>query len=131
MRIKNSQYNIYIRHEMKIIISINDPKDYEKNIVIVTSSTYQREAKGHSSDKGSEDDDYTSNSSMVDNYIKSIRIMSKGTSHEYLTRLNGFNAFIKNEFGNRLSVDDLVTKIKEGEIDAYGVLSKFSGYLLS
>ena len=66
---------------------------------------------------------------MVDNYIKSIRIMSKGTSHEYLTRLNSFNAFIKNEFGNRLSVDDLVTKIKEGELDAYGVLSKFSGYL--
>ena len=42
--------------------------------------------------------------------------MSKGTSHEYLTRLNSFNAFIKNEFGNRLSVDDLVTKIKEGEL---------------
>ena len=57
--------------------------------------------------------------------------MSKGTSHEYLTRLNSFNAFIKNEFGNRLSVDDLVTKIKEGELDAYGVLSKFSGYLQS
>jgi integrase len=101
-----------------------------KKTAIVTTSTYQRESKSHSS-YSSEDDDYTSNSSMVDNYIKSIRIMSKGTSHEYLMRLNCFNAFIKNEFGNRLSVDDLVTKIKEGELDAYGVLSKFSGYLQS
>jgi integrase len=101
-----------------------------KKTAIITTSTYQREAKSHSS-YSSEDDDYTSNSSMVDNYIKSIRIMSKGTSYEYLTRLNSFNAFIKNEFGDRLSIDDLVTKIKEGELDAYGVLSKFSGYLQS
>jgi integrase len=67
--------------------------------------------------------------SMIDRYIKSIRIMSNGTSYEYLTRLNSFNSFIKNEFGNRLNVDDIVADIKQGELDPYDVLSKFSGYL--
>lgn len=57
--------------------------------------------------------------------------MSNGTSYEYLTRLNSFNAFIKNEFGSRLNVDDLVADIKQGELDPYDVLSKFSGYLQS
>src|SRR5438874_1580595 len=71
------------------------------------------------------------NSSLVDNYIKSIRIMSNGTSYEYLTRLNSFNAFIKNEFGGILSINDLVTKIKQGKLDPYDILSRYSGYLQS
>ena len=62
---------------------------------------------------------------MIDRYIKSIRIMSKATSREYLTRLNSFNAFIENEFGGSLSVNDIVVKIKQDELDAYNVLSKF------
>jgi integrase len=70
-------------------------------------------------------------SSMIDRYIKSIRIMSKATSREYLTRLNSFNAFIENEFGGSFSVNDIVVKIKQDELDAYNVLSKFSGYLQS
>ena len=74
----------------------------------------------------------SSNSSLIDSYIKSIRIMSKGTSYEYLTRLKSFDEFIKDEFGGgRLNIDDLVTKIKNGQIDPYDVLSKFSGYLQS
>ena len=68
---------------------------------------------------------------MIDSYIKSIKIMSKGTSHEYLARLNSFNAFIKNEFSGTLNVNDLVTKIKQGVLDPYDVLSKYSGYLQS
>src|SRR4051794_11785713 len=73
----------------------------------------------------------TKSSSMIDRYIESIRIMSKATSREYLTRLNSFNAFIKNEFHGKLSVNDLVVKIKQGELDPYDILSKFSGYLQS
>jgi hypothetical protein len=75
--------------------------------------------------------DNNNSSSMIDSYIKNIRIMSKGTSHEYLTRLNSFNTFIKNEFDDSLTVNDLLTKIKQGQIDTYDVLSKFSGYLQS
>jgi hypothetical protein len=45
--------------------------------------------------------------SMIDDYIKSIRIMSKRTAYEYLTRLNSFNAFIKSEFGGTLNANDL------------------------
>jgi hypothetical protein len=44
---------------------------------------------------------------MIDDYIKSIRIMSKRTAYEYLTRLNSFNAFIKSEFGGTLNANDL------------------------
>ncbi|MFL6347884.1 MAG: tyrosine-type recombinase/integrase [Nitrososphaeraceae archaeon] len=71
------------------------------------------------------------NSSIIDSYIKNIKIMSKSTSDEYLTRLNSFNAFIKNELGNGLNVNDLVTKIKQGELDPYDILSRYSGYLQS
>jgi integrase len=72
-----------------------------------------------------------SSSNMIDNYIQGISIMSKGTSHEYLTRLKSFDAFIKNEFGGKLNVNDLVTRIKQAQIDPYDILSKFSGYLQS
>jgi integrase len=69
------------------------------------------------------------NNSMIAVYIKSIRIMSNATSQQYLRRLYSFSAFIKNEFNSRLDVNDLVNKIKQGELDTYDILSKYSGYL--
>jgi integrase len=54
--------------------------------------------------------------------------MSKSTAYEYLTRLSYFNAFITNEFG-RLSIDDVLSRIKEGVLDPYDILSTYSGYL--
>jgi integrase len=96
----------------------------------ITATTYQkaRVSPTYGYDNGNINNN---NNSMIDSYIKSIKIMSKGTSHEYLARLNSFNAFIKNEFDGTLSVNDLVTKIKHGELDPYDILSKYSGYLQS
>jgi hypothetical protein len=76
---------------------------------------------------------YDNNNSnrVIDDYIKSIRIMSKRTSLEYLSRLKSFNVFIKDEFGGSLNMPDLLTKIKQGELDPYDILGKFSGYLQS
>ena len=71
------------------------------------------------------------NNSMIAVYIKSIRMMSNATSQQYLRRLYSFSAFIKNEFNSRLDVNDLVNKIKQGELDTYDILSKYSGYLQS
>jgi integrase len=104
---------------MAAISFVNDLNDHKKTAATAATTattTYQ-------SDNNS--------SSMIDSYIKNIRIMSKGTSREYLTRLNSFSAFIKNEFDGSLSVNDLVSKIKQGQIDPYGILSKFSRYLQS
>jgi integrase len=57
--------------------------------------------------------------------------MSKATSHEYLRRLYSFSTFIKNEFSGKLTVNDVVVKIKQGELDPYDILSRYSGYLQS
>jgi hypothetical protein len=75
--------------------------------------------------------DDNNNISTIDNYIKSIRIMNKRTAYEYLTRLNSFNAFIKNEFGGTLNANDLLAEIKQGVLDPYDILTKYSGYLQS
>jgi integrase len=94
----------------------------------ITATNYQKARLSPTYDEGNISN---TNNSMVEQYIKSIKIMNKGTSHEYLLRLNSFNAFIKNEFGVILNVNDLVTKIKHHELDPYDILSKYSGYLQS
>jgi integrase len=96
------------------------------DISTTTTTTYQKQRK---SGKGAILSSNYGNNSMIDKYIKSIKIMSKSTSYEYLTRLNTFTGFIKNEFDSGLSTDDLLTKIKEGLLDPYDILSKYSGYL--
>ena len=54
--------------------------------------------------------------------------MSKSTAREYLKRLNNFQMFADNEYAI-LSIKDLISKIKQGTLDPYDILSKFSGYL--
>jgi integrase len=99
-----------------------------KNTITATTYRKARVSPTYGYDNGNINNN---NNSMIDSYIKSIKIMNKGTSDEYLARLNSFNAFIKNEFDGTLSVNDLVTKIKHGELDPYDILSKYSGYLQS
>jgi len=55
--------------------------------------------------------------------------MSKSTSREYFARLNYFNEFIANEYHNRLDIDDLLVKIKNGNQDPYDVLNGYAAYL--
>jgi integrase len=65
---------------------------------------------------------------MINEYIKSISIMSKSTAREYWKRLNSFQMFISNEYAI-LSTDNLISKIREGVLDIYDILNGYSAYL--
>ena len=51
--------------------------------------------------------------------------MSKSTAEEYLNRLRIFNSYLNKEYGG-ITIEHLLEKIKDGTIDAYILLSKFS-----
>ena len=60
-------------------------------------------------------------------YIKSISMMSMSSAREYRFRLLGFGNFITMEF--RITLDDLIKRIKQGQLDPYDVLSSYIAYL--
>lgn len=62
-------------------------------------------------------------------YIKNVSPMSKSTAYQYLRRLNNFNEFIVNQYGNRLSIDDLIAKVKDGSHDVYDLLNNYAAYM--
>ena len=55
--------------------------------------------------------------------------MSESTAYQYFTRLNDFKEFIANEYDNRLSIDNLLVKIKNGDQDTYTLLNGYAAYL--
>jgi hypothetical protein len=65
--------------------------------------------------------------SIMDRYIRNIRAMNKATAYEYFLRLNNFQEFVANTY--EATIDDLVTKIKEGSEDPYDILSSYVIYL--
>jgi integrase len=68
--------------------------------------------------------------SPVKEFYLSISAMSQSTAGQYLNRLVIFSGFLNKEFDG-LTIDSLVNKIKEGTLDHYSVLSKYSAYLKS
>ena len=65
---------------------------------------------------------------VISKYIKNVSIMNKSTADVYLRRLTSFKNFISNAF-DRLTVDELITRIKEGKEDVFEVLNNYSLYL--
>src|SRR4051794_32936001 len=61
----------------------------------------------------------------VRDYFENTNIMSKSSAEEYLHRLKIFNAFLSKEYDG-ISIENLLEKIKDGTIDTYSVLSKYS-----
>lgn len=55
--------------------------------------------------------------------------MSKSTADEYLSRLNDFGNFIAKEYDSRLTVNDLIAKIKKDALDPYSILNEYAAYL--
>jgi len=55
--------------------------------------------------------------------------MSKSTAREYFARLNDFKEFIAKEYNYRLSIDDLLVKVKEAHQDPYNLLNGYASYL--
>ena len=64
----------------------------------------------------------------VRDYFENLNIMNKSTAEQYLSRLNIFSAFLDKEY-NGLTIDNIVNKIKDGTIDPYSILSRYSAYL--
>src|SRR6476469_5110986 len=65
------------------------------------------------------------NLSSVRNYFENINIMNKSTAEEYLNRLRIFNEFLYKEYGG-MTIDNLLEKIKDGTINTYNILSRYS-----
>ncbi|NAL77845.1 tyrosine-type recombinase/integrase [Nitrososphaera sp. AFS] len=64
----------------------------------------------------------------MDRYIMNVRAMNKKTAYEYYFRLANFQDFV-NFVYNTNTLDNLITKIKEGSQDPYDVLSSYVSYL--
>src|SRR6476659_5362731 len=65
------------------------------------------------------------NLSSVRNYFENTNIMNKSTAEEYINRLRIFNEFLYKEYGG-MTIDNLLEKIKDGTIDVYNILSRYS-----
>jgi hypothetical protein len=75
-------------------------------------------------------DDLSINKSAITTYIRNIRTMSKSTADEYLSRLNDFENFVAKEYDNsRLTINDLIAKIKKATLDPYSVINGYAAYL--
>jgi integrase len=74
-------------------------------------------------------DDLSINDSAISTYIRNIMTMSKSTANEYLFRLNNFENFVAKEYHNRLSINDLIAKIKMATMDPYSILNAYAAYL--
>jgi integrase len=56
-------------------------------------------------------------------------MMSKSTAREYLFRLMWFGDFVSKHYMNRLTVDNLLHRIKKGKEDPYAILSSYAAYM--
>lgn len=72
-----------------------------------------------------------SNSESIAKFIKSVSIRNKNTAKQYYSRLLSFERFIQQEqYDNKkLSIDNLVKKLKNGELDPYDVLNDYCLFL--
>jgi integrase len=75
----------------------------------------------------------SSNHSLTNNaivvYITNVGTMSESSAYQYLSILNNFKEFITSKYDNRLSIDGLIVKIKNGDQDAYNLLNDYAAYL--
>ena len=70
---------------------------------------------------------YHSSDKVMDKYIRNIRAMNKATAYEYHFRLTTFQNFITNDY--KITLDNLIMKIREGSEDPYDILSNYVIYL--
>jgi integrase len=55
--------------------------------------------------------------------------MNKSTAHEYLMRLNSFRNFVLTSYNGKLTVDEVVTKIRKGTEDPYTIIRNYAVFL--
>ena len=64
---------------------------------------------------------------FISGYIDNITVMNKSTAHEYLMRLNSFRNFVLASFNGKVTVDEIVTKVRKGSEDPYALIRNYAG----
>jgi len=72
---------------------------------------------------------YSLVANTVTSYIRTVSTMNKSTAYQYFSRLNDFADFIRKEYENRLSLDSLLNRIKQGNQNPYDLLNGYAVYL--
>jgi site-specific recombinase XerD len=66
----------------------------------------------------------------VSDFLSTMSTMSRHTAKEYAKRLNSFRKFTLVHYGESITIDNLIIKIKEGSENPYSVLNSYAAYLL-
>ena len=66
----------------------------------------------------------------VTDFLSTMSTMSKHTANEYGKRLNSFRKFIFAHYGEHITIDNLIVKVKKGSENPYSVLNNYGAYLL-
>jgi hypothetical protein len=66
----------------------------------------------------------------VTDFLSTTSTMSKRTAKEYSIRLNSFRKFVLVHYGEHITIDNLIVKVKEGSESPYSVLSNYVAFLL-
>ena len=66
----------------------------------------------------------------VTDFLSTMSTMSKHTANEYGKRLNSFRKFIFAHYGEHITIDNLIVKVKKGSENPYSVLNNYAAYLL-
>ena len=66
----------------------------------------------------------------VTDFLSTMSTMSKHTANEYGKRLNSFRKFILAHYGEHITIDNLIVKVKKKSENPYSVLNNYAAYLL-
>ncbi|MGB7661879.1 MAG: tyrosine-type recombinase/integrase [Nitrososphaeraceae archaeon] len=66
----------------------------------------------------------------VTDFLSTMSTMSTRTAKEYAKRLNSFRKFVLAYYGEHITIDNLLVKVKEGSENPYSVLNNYAAYLL-
>jgi integrase len=66
---------------------------------------------------------------FISSYIDNIAVMNRSTAHEYLMRLNSFKKFVLASYNGNLTVNEVVTKVREGSEEPYAIIRNYAAFL--
>ncbi len=66
----------------------------------------------------------------VTDFLATTSAMSRRTAKEYAIRLNSFRKFVLVHYGENITIDNLIVKVKEGSESPYSILSNYALFLL-
>ncbi|MGB8085286.1 MAG: hypothetical protein WCF07_03225 [Nitrososphaeraceae archaeon] len=66
----------------------------------------------------------------VTDFLSIMSNMSRRTAKEYAIRLNSFRKFVLAHYGEHITIDNLIVKVKEESESPYSVLNNYAVYLL-